>query len=434
MRAQAGRMNRKAGYVLMLMLILASAGILLSAGLLQQGTTHMKIVGRQEALEEALFAAEGGCSMCMAYVMAGSNVPATLTGTIGGGTYNALVTLGPSSAVLNYTFCSTGLVRGVRRVVTMDFVHSRSWAEYALWYDHYAGEIVFLTGEEFWGKVHSNDPIYIYTGNAPVFHEKITSAATYWGDGSNSDGTPGNSVFERGYELGVPRETMSTINFTNTASTQDCLRTQADLVLTGLTSVVMSGSNVYFSNSNRRWTNRNVTVTNQWLLTNGLIYVASSGTQTGRVNIAGILDGRLTFVAEGDIYVTNHIRYTVHPTNNSNDALGLISRKDVIVATNCPANLDLFAHILATGDMTSSTNDGMFTVQNYNTRARTACQGLKLYGGIVENYRGPVGTSGGSGTGYLKQYAFDRRFATNPPPRYPVVGDKYYYGGWRDSP
>jgi hypothetical protein len=34
----------------------------------------------------------------------------------------------------------------------------------------------------------------------------------------------------------------------------------------------------------------------------------------------------------------------------------------------------------------------------------------------------------------MKNYMFDTRFATNPPPRYPVVGDKYYCGGWRDSP
>jgi hypothetical protein len=222
---------------------------------------------------------------------------------------------------------------------------------------------------------------------------------------------------------------MSSINFTNTASTQDCLRTQANLIVTGLTSIAMSGTNVYLSNSYMGWTSNNVTMTNENLLTNGVIYVATSGADTGRVNIAGTLDGRITFVAEGDIYVTNHLRYTVHPTNNSNDALGLISRKDIFVATNCPGNLDVFAHLIAIGDVTSSTNDGMFTVLNYTTR--TACSNLNVYGGIVENYRGPVG----QGTkGYLKNYTFDKRFATNPPPHYPIVGDKYYWGGWRDSP
>ena len=95
-------------------------------------------------------------------------------------------------------------------------------------------------------------------------------------------------------------------------------------------------------------------------------------------------------------------------------------------------NLDIYAHIIAEGGMTSSTNDGMFTVEKYDTRPLSSCSNLNVYGGIVENYRGPVGVVGS--TGYLKNYIFDTRFKTNPPPHYPVVGDQYYWGGWRDSP
>jgi hypothetical protein len=112
--------------------------------------------------------------------------------------------------------------------------------------------------------------------------------------------------------------------------------------------------------------------------------------------------------------------------------LGLISRKDIIVKSNSPKNLDIYAHLIAEGGMTGSTNDGQFMVEGYNTRASSSCGNLNVYGGIVQNYRGPVGTTGGKG--YLKNYMFDTRFATNPPPHYPVVGDKYYWGGWRDSP
>jgi len=35
---------------------------------------------------------------------------------------------------------------------------------------------------------------------------------------------------------------------------------------------------------------------------------------------------------------------------------------------------------------------------------------------IAQLYRGPVGTSGGSGTGYLKDYRYDDRLAYSEPP------------------
>lgn len=188
--------------------------------------------------------------------------------------------------------------------------------------------------------------------------------------------------------------------------------------------IALSGTNVYISNTNQGWAGYNYGAANRSVISNGLMYVVTSGSSTGTVNIAGTLQGRLTIVADGTINITNHIRYSDNPSTNagSADALGLITRQDVIVKASCPSNLDLFAHIIATGDATSSTNDGMFTVENYDVRPASSCGNLNLYGGLVENYRGPVGTSGGAGTGYVKHYIYDTRLVTNPPPHYPFVG------------
>jgi len=230
--------------------------------------------------------------------------------------------------------------------------------------------------------------------------------------------------------------TMTTVNFTNTASAQDCLLVQADLVVTGATVVQMANTNLYISNSQRGWTNYNWGASNPATMTNGMLYVVTSGTKTGTLDVSGTLNGRMTFVSDGTVSITNHLRYASNPKTNaaSDDAIGLITQSDIIIKTNAPANLDVFAHMIAQGSMTASTNDGMFTVQNYDTRPTSSCSNLNVYGGIVENFRGPVGTSGGSGTGYLKNYIFDTRFRLNPPPHYPMVGDQYYWGGWRDSP
>ena len=426
MKYDANGSRGEDGYVLITVLLLTCIAAILALGIQREGIGQMGITSKQEALEEALFVAEGGCSFCLSYIMAGRPVPAVINGSIGGGTYSAGIGFGGGSANLNYTLSSTGTVRGVRRVVTINYVHSRSWAEYALWYDHYSGTIWFQTGDRFKGKVHAND--FLYLQGSPVFEKLLTSSQPTWGTG------PASAVFSNSFQLGVPYMSISSINFTNTASTQDCLRTAANLILTGATTVAMSGTNLYLWNSGRRWTNYNYGAVNPGVMTDGVVYVSSVGSSTGTITIAGTLNGRLTLVADGNINITNHVRYASDPrtNNSSDDALGLITRSDVIIKSNCPMNLDVFAHIIAEGSMTGSSNDGMFTVEAYDTRPTSSCSNLNVYGGIVENYRGPVGTTGGKG--YLKNYIFDTRFSTNPPPHYPVVGDQYYWGGWRDSP
>jgi len=314
---------------------------------------------------------------------------------------------GQVAATANRAFC---------RIAVTDYGQPRCWAEYAFWYDHYSGSINFVTGDVFWGKVHANSAIYL--SGAPVFHEMVSSSATNWGAWAT------NAVLDKGYQLGAPVESLFKINFTNTASTQDCLRLQADLVITGFTSMAMAGTNFYISNTNRGWTSYNYGAANRSVLSNGLLYIATAASDTGTVSIAGTLRGRLTIVADGTINITNHIRYADNPSTNagSADALGLISRQYVIVKTSCPSNLDLFAHIIATGDAASPTNFGMFTVENYDSRPASSCGNLNLYGGVVETFRGPVGTSGGAGTGYVKHYIYDTRFPANPPPHYPLIG------------
>ena len=200
----------EAGFVLITVMILAAIAAMLVFGLNNEGLTQVKITAKQEAMEEALYVAEGGCSLCLSHIMAGNPIPASISGTIGEGTYSASVSQQANSAQVNYVLCSTGIVRGVRRVVTMDYVHSRSWAEFAMWYDHYNGTINFVTGDRFKGKVHCND--YIYISGSPIFEQLLTSSKSSWGSG------PGSGVFSNGYVLGVQPMSMSTINFTNTAS------------------------------------------------------------------------------------------------------------------------------------------------------------------------------------------------------------------------
>jgi hypothetical protein len=184
--------------------------------------------------------------------------------------------------------------------------------------------------------------------------------------------------------------------------------------------------------------------TNVALPTNGVIYVqnASSGTCTGSQNrlgypisgdvttygcrngdvfLSGTLRGRLTVAAENNIVVVANTTYSSTGAA-SNDMLGLIANNFVQVyhpVNSSGTNLSDTAHgtgtfqdpqihaaILALGHS--------FIVQNYDEGAKLGT--ITVNGVLAQKWRGPVGTSGGSGTGYLKNYGYDSRLQYSSPP------------------
>ncbi len=334
---------------------------------------------------------------------------------------------GSSQAAQYYTIYSIGTVGTSRRLVIMEGVHQMSWAKYAMWYNDGPGAIWIRSGERFDGPVHANT--YIYLQGDPVFNALVSSTRSSWGSGSATN----NVDFNAGYLLSAPAQSMASINFPN-------LLAQSSMVITGMSSITMSGTNLRITSWTRGWTNQEVAVPS-----NGMIYVqqaasgGSSSTRKGTVSVGGVLDGRLSIVAENNIQITNHITYAntnivLTATNITDDALGLIAKQDVIVMDEAPDNLNIYAHIIAEGSATSSSSDGSFYVEHYDSRDYSDL--LNVYGGIVQYYRGAVGTFGGWGgdTGFSKNYIFDQRFTANPPPYYPTVTNDYQWQGWRDKP
>jgi hypothetical protein len=214
---------------------------------------------------------------------------------------------------------------------------------------------------------------------------------------------------------------MASVTFTN-------MKNKADLVVTGTTSITMSGTNLFIKTSATNFT--------YGLKESTVIAICTSGGNNGDVSIGGQLDGRVTIVAERDILITNHLTYAVDPATNTacNDALGLIANRDIVVTTVAPNSLKVYAHMMATGNLTPSDDtDGSFGVENYNTRAPSGQ--LTVWGGIVQNERGAVGTFSGStlSSGFDKNYRYDERFAVDPPPEYPTLSDQLMFDKWRDQ-
>jgi len=145
--------------------------------------------------------------------------------------------------------------------------------------------------------------------------------------------------------------------------------------------------------------NGNVTISGQ--MTGGLDVVTCSTTvDTGACNSTTtsniIISGALTYPT------ANKVLASGQPTSDSHDALGLIAANSVEVATTSTVEID--AAILALKDSFYVNN--WFGGSSYGT--------LNVFGSIAQNFRGPVGQSGG--IGYVKNYNYDTSLQTLFPP------------------
>ena len=171
---------------------------------------------------------------------------------------------------------------------------------------------------------------------------------------------------------------------------------------------------------------------------NGLIYVSSEASckfeykqepadtaaeiaqeaPCGTAYVKGNYNASLTIGAEREIVIKGSITPTgVTPPSSGtafeselpgNNVLGLIASKFVRIYHPCGSsevkNPWIYAAILSTGHS--------FSVDNYGCSPSLGY--LNIDGAIAQNFRGVVGTTGG--TGFLKNYNYDERLATDEPP------------------
>lgn len=174
----------------------------------------------------------------------------------------------------------------------------------------------------------------------------------------------------------------------------------------------------------------------------GVIYV------NGTTGVSGVLRGRITLYSNATIVILDDQRYANDPgAGPCTDMFGVIADRDIVVADNTvltPQNVtgggvwrnlddtkDAYVHGVMMALNTS------FRVQNNGSGPTNVndCEGsnngrgcLYLTGGLIQDTRGPVGTTGG--TGFIKRYSYDRCAVVNPPPYFPTTGrflDNRYY-------
>jgi len=419
------------GSVLIVTLCLLFIVVGLVITILDVASDHRKIAVRQMNLDQAMYVAEAGVETGARFmesnliVMVNSSTGATNgSGSISAGSYSYFICRSNTSTS-TYCIISTGTVNGVKRVVSLLDVYQPTYAEFSLWSSN-NNAVSSATGDTFTGHVHSNTELYF--SGSPAFYGPLTSNyGTY-------SGSLSGVYLADGLTLNSYQGTMADVNFNSGSSS---LKSLANLVVSGTatltfnggtTTVKTSGSTTIFTNVTSSWAN------------GGAIYVANNGTTTGSKSgtiylQGGTITGPLTVVSEASMYVENNITYTHNPvtTPTTTDALGLISQDNIWVDTGAPTSLTIDASMIAAGT-SGDGSAGSFGVANYSTKTPTGT--LTVYGGIVQDTRGAVGTVNGNGniqTGYVKNYSYDSRFLTKPPPDYPVISNKVNFSQWQES-
>ncbi|HEU4569892.1 MAG TPA: hypothetical protein VFS07_04915 [Gemmatimonadales bacterium] len=169
----------------------------------------------------------------------------------------------------------------------------------------------------------------------------------------------------------------------------------------------------------------------------GVIYV------NGKVGVSGVVRGRVSLVSPESIVILDDIRQANDPgTGICDDILGLITTGDIVVSDNVintPQKKNSGSTLKAYDDTKDEFVQavllalGIFTVENYGSGVSASSSGrdncestawgrgcLYLTGGVVQETRGGVGTT--AGTGYKKRYSYNACAGTNPPPYFPTTG------------
>lgn len=404
----------------------------LCVGTISFVVTDNRVTANQTTLSQAFWIAEGGLEVALDWLRDQSPPPGGTTPftqfnqvTMGNGTFTVIIdpnNNNPNTYINSYTIRAIGQVGTITREVSIT-AQMNTFSRYAYLTGDEGGTIWFTTGDVITGPLHSNDRISIY--NSPTFLGKVTSSASSFRQGGNY-----NPTFQDGFQLNAPIITFPTIQDVSDnywAMNDDPPSLVID-ARSGKKSRVIFNSNGtitysiwYMSGGNKVYIVENEVENLSDL--NGIIFVK------GNTQIKGTVNGSVTVVATGKIWILDDVKYADSGVNGKpnpgcDDYLGIISKKDVIIKDNAANRNDVIidAAILTLGDS--------FTVQNYSSGSPRGY--IHLYGSLSQKVRGPVGTFGSGGTGYLKNYNYDERLLNQSPPYFPTTGG-YTIAAWRDK-
>lgn len=443
MRLTIRRLENNKGIALAFSLIITSLLVVYGAAFLATGVSQNLLAMSSAQRAKSFSLAESGLARAVVWLRAQSAPP---TGNytnpwggsqvLGGGTYSATITdlglVGASGNIRRYKVTSTGTHTGSSRVL-VKYLQVDNYARY-LWFTNqelFEGTNVWFTaGDRLNGPTHTNGHFNI--NQDPVFESQAQSVDTYikfYNNGSavnlqqTTNAPHDEPDFQQGFTFGAEVTTMPS----QALGLRSAASSTGGLSLRGNTTIVLNANGTMnVTNSYNRWTNRNMPIP-----ANGALFVVCDGTNCrngGSLTISGTLNGRLTVGAQKDVLIPNSVLYAADPRTDpaSDDTLGIIAERDVVIDDAAPSNMEINSCIMSMGDS--------FLLENYWLGSPRGT--LTVYGGIIQKERGPVGTfdsrTGAKATGYSKDYGYDARLLGAPPPYMPTTGD-YITLSWEET-
>ena len=450
--------SEKSGSALLIVMGFVLVASILAGGALTYVVQNTSITSRQVRLEQALHLAEAGVEAAAPYIvdeeafLFNNQTAGSRSGSEGSYAYVI-----QKKGFRSFSISSTGTVNGVRREVNIDEVYVPTFAKFG-WWSQVNGAIWFFFGDVLNGDVHTDDLLRLssITGLGPTFNGDLSSLqATYQMELNNNEWTESDpAVAENNYvtvdgnfQLGTANGSMATVDWPRYKALASNPGNSQGIYLEGLTYVEIDGSTMYVTNPNEGYDNEPFPVGNETILYVANAPYADSTYDYGYVMMdGGTLDGAMTIYAENDIYLRDHQYYANNPADDdlpeamqdvpgvrSDDKLGLVSLDDIWVSSAAPNNVKVYAAMMATGGA-SLYNDGSFGVSNYASRSPSG--DLTIYGSVVQQVRGAVGTFNSRGlvSGFHKDYYWDDRFDTDAPPYFPPISEKIEISGWSEAP
>jgi Tfp pilus assembly protein PilX len=424
----ASRGDGERGSALVIVLIVMSAVAAIAVGMSLIARTESTLAANDVAQKEIFYLAEGATEEAISYLNSlgepfrgsGTNhdQPVAYLTDAARGTGHITVYLdskdtngGQATRFVQIQARAVSNSGRVAKAISMR-VGQQNFSRYAYFSDletqSSGSKIWFMSADNLYGPVHTNDQFHI--SGTPTFHEEassVNSAIDYYSGGPPAD----QPNFVKGVTLGA--------NPISLPADLSILKAKAQatggLYISGMTKAVITMTYNAGLGVTQLVVKKDAAAAVTYSLpANGVVYV------NGIAEVSGTLAGQLTIAAKNDLRIVDDVVYHTDPRTDptSSDLLGLISEANVVMASSA-ANLDsgdetVMAAVMALGES--------FTAENYT--AGSPRGKLKLYGGIIQKRRGPVGTFSGNTvvSGYEKAYNADLRLMDTPPPAFPTTG------------
>lgn len=446
MRHGARARRAEAGYILAIVTLLAFALAFIGFAFISMGGHETRASQKQLDSQRAFWLAEAAKDRALRWMTRLHRPPEEdlpiFEGASGpdGGFYSVQCRVDTSAAYSSqkaFVLDCVGDSRGIQRRIRQ-WIRMTSFASYAYFTDDEmtpgGDPIWYVSADVIEGRWHSNGTLR--ASGTPSFLGRVTSASdhmigypNYWIDDPEDWPVGGNDpLFAEGAELNVepiplPSGTLDLRLEALSGGVYVAPEAELELGVMGEDAGVAAPGWLRYRTlvpPGQPWTSVRVAD-----ISSGVFYCNNT------LHLKGVLDGELTIASHQDIRIDDNLTYFASdahgaPLAGCNDMLGLVAERNIIFSNNAPNQSDLTIHAVLMALNTS------ITAEQYNQGSPRGI--LTIWGGLIQKYRGPVGTFSGGAivTGYRKAYHYDTRVTARTPPAFPLTGT-YDEIAWQET-